>query len=78
MTDSRAGEPLSKEEQKDKTRDDREPGAPGLPGDESFAKVEDTPNPENLAGDEHDEEGQEEQVPKLVGVYEQEGSISED
>ena len=62
MTDSRAGEPESKEEQIDKTRDDREPGAPGLPGDESFGEVEDAANPENLAGDENDEDGQEQQV----------------
>jgi hypothetical protein len=79
MTDSKAAEAVSEEEQIDNTRDDREPSAPGLPGDESLPKVEDTANPEELAGNKHNEDGEEEQgieAPQLAGVYEQEGGKS--
>jgi hypothetical protein len=48
MTDSKAADAVSEEEQIDNTRDGRKPGAPGLPGDESFPKVEDAANPEKL------------------------------
>ncbi len=81
MTDSKAAEAVSEEEQIDNTRDDRKPGGPGLPGDESFPKVKDTANPEKLAGNKHNEDGEEEQgieAPQLAGVYEQEGGKSKD
>jgi hypothetical protein len=75
---SHVGEAVSEEEKIDNTRDDRKPGASGLPGDESFPKVEGAPNPEKLAGNEHHEDAEEKQVseaPVLVGVYDQEGRI---
>ena len=81
MTDSKAAEAISEEEQIDNTRDDREPAAPGLSGDESLTKVEDAANPEKLAGNKHHEDGGKEQgieAPKLAGVYEQEGTKRKD
>ncbi|HEV2730893.1 MAG TPA: hypothetical protein VGV15_12745 [Terriglobales bacterium] len=52
---------VSEEEQTDNTRNGRKPGAARLSGDESFSKVDDATNPENLADNEHHEEGEEEQ-----------------
>ena len=81
MTNSKAAEAVSEEEQIDNTRDDREPGAPGLPGDESLPKVEDAANPEKLAGNKHHEDGEEEQgfeAPQIARVYEQESGKSKD
>ncbi len=46
---------VSAEEQIDNTRDDRKPGAPRLPGDESFPKADDSTNLERLAGNQHHE-----------------------
>src|SRR5205807_3100693 len=54
-------EVISVEEHPDNTRERRKPGTPGLPGDESFPKVDDATNPENLADNQHHEEGEEEQ-----------------
>jgi hypothetical protein len=62
MTDSNTREPVREEEQIDQSRSDREPGTPGSVTNDSFPYIEDAPNPEDLAGDEHDEKGQEEQV----------------
>ena len=52
---------VSEEEQTDNTRNGRKPGAARLSGDESFSKVDDATNPENLADNQHHEEGEEEQ-----------------
>src|SRR5712692_11132855 len=52
---------VSEEEQTNNTRDGRKPGAPRLPGDESFPKAHDARNPEKLAGNQRHEEGGEEQ-----------------
>jgi len=52
---------VSEEEQTDNTRNGRKPGAAWLSGDESFPKVDDAPNPENLAENQHHEESEEEQ-----------------
>ena len=54
-------EVVSEEEETNSARDGRKPGAPGLPWDESFPKVDDASHPEKLAGNEHDEDGGEEQ-----------------
>src|SRR5712692_2132253 len=81
VSHSQVGEAVSEEEQIDSTRDHREPGAPGLSGDESLRKVDGATNPKKLAGNEHHEEREEEQVKEaslLVGVYDSEGSISKD
>src|SRR5882724_8107925 len=61
MTDSRPDQVVSEEKHIDNTRDDREPGAPGLAGDEALPEVEDEANPENLAGNKDQEQGEEEQ-----------------
>jgi hypothetical protein len=45
----------------DNTRNGRKPGAARLSGDGSFPKVDDATNPENLADNQHHEEGEEEQ-----------------
>src|SRR5207249_6681459 len=55
---------VSEEEQTDNTRNGRKPGAARLSGDESFPKVDDATNPENLGGNQHHEEGEEEQETK--------------
>jgi len=52
---------VSEEEQTDNTRNGRKPGTARLSGDESFPKVDDATNPENLADNQHHEEGEEEQ-----------------
>lgn len=52
---------VSEEEQTDNTRNGRTPGAVRLSGDDSFSKVDDATNPENLADNQHHEEGEEEQ-----------------
>ena len=52
---------VSEEEQTDNTRNGRKPSAARLSGDESFSKVDDATNPENLAHNQHHEEGEEEQ-----------------
>src|SRR6266702_442659 len=54
-------EVIGEEEQTDNTRNGRKPGAARLSGDESFPKVDDATNPENLADNQHQEEGEEEQ-----------------
>jgi hypothetical protein len=72
---------VNEEEQIDKGRDDRKKAAPGLSREESFAKVEDAADPENLAGNKHHQDGEEEQVKKasaFVRVYDQESSKSKD
>jgi len=52
---------VSEEEQADHSRDGRKPGAPGLPGDESFPETDEAANPEKLAGNQDHEDGGEEQ-----------------
>jgi hypothetical protein len=54
-------EVINEEEHPDNTRERRKPGAPRLPGDESFPKADDATNPEKLAGNQHHEDGEEEQ-----------------
>ena len=54
------GEAVSEEEHVHNTCDEREPCAPALPGDQSHPDVEDTANPEKLAGNQHHEDGEEE------------------
>lgn len=54
-------EVVSEEEQTNNARDGRKPGASRLPGDESFPKVDDATNPEKLPGNQHHEDGGEEQ-----------------
>src|SRR5882724_1856497 len=54
-------EVISKEKQPDNARDGRKPGAPRLPGDESFSKADEATNPENLADNQHHKESEEEQ-----------------
>jgi len=78
---SQVGEAVSEEEQTDCTHDHREPGTPGLSGDESLPKVENVTKPKKLTGNQHHHEGDEEQVkeaPILVGVYDSEGCPSKD
>jgi hypothetical protein len=58
---SQVGEAIGEEEQIDSTRDHRQPGPSGLPGDESLPNVEDAATPEKLAGNQHHEDGEEEQ-----------------
>jgi len=60
-------EVVSEEEQTNNTCDGRKPGAPRLPGDESFPKVDDATNPEKLAGNQHHEDGGEEQ--EIEGLW---------
>ena len=80
VSHSRVGEAVNEEEKIDSTRDHREPGASGLPGDESLPKVEGTANPENLAGIEHHEDDVYGHFTacKLVGVDEREDTKSKD
>src|SRR6266480_6530728 len=52
---------VGEEEQTDNTRNGRKPGAARFSGDESFPKVDDATNPENLTDNQHHEEGEEEQ-----------------
>ena len=54
---SQVGETVSEEEQINSARDHPEPGASRLAGDDPLLKVEDTANPEKLAGCEHHEDG---------------------
>ena len=56
-----AADVVSEEEQTDNTRNGRKPGAVRFSGDESFPKVDDATNPENLADNQHHEKGEEEQ-----------------
>jgi hypothetical protein len=78
-TRCQGSEAVNEEEQMDKGRNDRKKAAPGLSREESFAKVEGAANPENLAGNKHHQDGEEEQVKEVsafVGVYYQESSKS--
>jgi len=78
---AQVSEAVNEEEQIDCTRDYREPGTPGLPGYESLPKVECATNPKKLAGDEHHNYGEEEQVKEasvFIWVYKPKGSISKD
>jgi hypothetical protein len=78
---SQVGEAVDEEEQVESTRKHREPGSPGLRGDESLSKIEGATNPKKLAGNEHHQKGDEEQVREaslLVGMYDPEGGPSND
>jgi hypothetical protein len=61
----------------DQARDDREPGAAGLTGNEALPEVEDTANPEKLAGDK-DQEQREERQSEEIGVRDQECAKGKD
>src|SRR5579864_2623377 len=52
---------VNEEEQPDNTRDGSKPGAPRLPGNESFPKVDEATNPEKLARNQYHGDGKEEQ-----------------
>jgi len=56
VKDPEVGEAVDTEEQVDNRRDDGEPEAPGLPGEEVLPKVEGAVNPEKLAGNQQHEE----------------------
>jgi len=60
--------------------DDRKPRAPDTAGKETSHEIDDAFNPENLAGNKNQEQGQEDQVKEaaeLVGIYEVECSLLE-
>ena len=52
---------VSEEEQTDNTRDGRKPSAARVPGDDSFPKADEATHPENLAGNQRQEDSGEEQ-----------------
>lgn len=47
----------AEKEETDEARDDGKPRAPGLSGEKPFPNIQDAPNPEKLAGNEHYEKG---------------------
>jgi len=60
------GEAVQEDKRIDQARHDREPGTAGLTGDEPLPEVEDTANPENLAGNKEQEQGEGDQIEKIA------------
>jgi hypothetical protein len=65
VTNSPLGVAVGEDKQIDQARDDCEPDAAGLAGNEPLPEVEDAANPENLAGDKDQEQGEEEQSEEI-------------
>jgi hypothetical protein len=66
VTDAPLWVAVSEDEQIEQTGDDREPGAPRLAGDESLPQVEDAADPEKLAGNKEQEQGEQEQREEIA------------
>jgi len=77
VTKTPLGVAVQEDKQINQARDDREPSAAALTGDEPLPQVEDTANPEKLTGDK-DQEQREEGQSEEIGVRDQECGKSKD